>query len=324
MQQQGQQGQQQQSTTTTTTTSTTDDQYQSMMQQGMGQQAMAQQQQQQQPVHNQYAVQQHNVTQQPICPQQQAFRQPNVAQQLPTQQKIQDDISKVLQQAAQYQTQPPVPQPVKPSSKNNKASTTTTTATNTTNTSRTERYEGEKAGGRARKAAEKQGEKGVKNFEEKVALILEIFIPSCEAEKWYCMGEGYLCSDGLHVVYHKDIDRAVERPGHVPSVLPVNTRASQSAAVSGQATPWHPPQVDPEQPMHKNHREFTRYCVARGCVSSGSGRLNGCTCTEQFQRTTNAAATEILERQGFAPEMEQHDIARDRLGMRGTRRCTRD
>jgi hypothetical protein len=99
---------------------------------------------------------------------------------------------------------------------------TTTTTTQT----RTELYKGTNDGGEMRKLTEAKGELAVKQFEKDVAVMLQCFVPVRGAERWCCMQGGYLCSDGLHAVYHADIDKALSYPGHSPSVCTVNSLES--------------------------------------------------------------------------------------------------
>jgi hypothetical protein len=40
---------------------------------------------------------------------------------------------------------------------------------------------------------------------------------------WYNSFEGYMCGEGIHFLYHKDIDTAFKKPGWLPQVTWVNT-----------------------------------------------------------------------------------------------------
>lgn len=93
----------------------------------------------------------------------------------------------------------------------------------TTTTTRTETYKGSNAGGEARKKAEARGEQEIQRFEEKVQKLIRRICPCPMGAQWYNSPQGYMCAEGIHFLYHEDIDRAFKRPGWIPRVTWVNT-----------------------------------------------------------------------------------------------------
>ncbi|KAM0721649.1 hypothetical protein Q7P37_002574 [Cladosporium fusiforme] len=143
-------------------------------------------------------------------------------------------------------------------------------STFTSTTIKVERYDGANAGGVARKAAEAMGENGVQLFQHKVQTIIRGMGVCPMNWPWYNMEEGYLCAEGIHFVYHKDIDMAFERPGWVPQVTFVNTMYDPDSKITGFSSGLHPPLVDFFQPMHRAHKEYMREARNLGAVGSWS------------------------------------------------------
>jgi hypothetical protein len=109
-----------------------------------------------------------------------------------------------------------------------------------TTTTRTETYKGANAGGEARKKAEAKGEQDIQRFEEKVQKLIRRICPCPMGAPWYNGVNGYLCGEGIHYIYHKDIDKAFTQPGWLPAVTWVNTFNDPKTRCSG-LFPCRPP-----------------------------------------------------------------------------------
>ncbi|KAK5114050.1 hypothetical protein LTR85_010356 [Meristemomyces frigidus] len=118
----------------------------------------------------------------------------------------------------------------------------------------TERYDGERSGGKARKAAESKGLDELQQYEAKVETLLwdEDLCPA--GFDWFNMHGGYLCGAGNHWISHDEIDRSltatdVHESPHIESVNCVDDDGYCTAAV-------HPPHVAHHLPMHDAHRRY--------------------------------------------------------------------
>lgn len=140
---------------------------------------------------------------------------------------------------------------------NNRVSTTTTT--------RSVQYEGADAGGEAHKAAERKGPDEVRRFEDSVMQMLQNLGVCPMGFKWYNAKQGYVCAGGNHAVAHGEVDKWAKNQRHVPEILDVNTFWDDTFGFGGYGktvSNFHPPPVDPWQPMHAVHADFVRRCVA--------------------------------------------------------------
>jgi len=192
------------------------------------------------------------------------------------------------------------------------------TSTNvvTTTTTRTETYKGANAGGEARKKAEAKGEQETQRFEEKVQKLIRRICPCPAGAPWYNSPRGYMCAEGIHFLYHEDIDRAFKRPGWLPQVTWVNTTNNPDAHTSGQVFLFHPPQVAFDQPMHRVHANFARRMKREGFVFRGkerdTTRIQGCTdeCLHGLEGTDEKEVDRYLRQSGFDPNATRHALFR--------------
>jgi hypothetical protein len=136
--------------------------------------------------------------------------------------------------------------------------TSSVVTTTTTHSKKTETYSGANAGGKARKQVESKGDKEVQRFESKVQKLIKDIGVCPTGRSWYNSFEGYMCGEGIHFLYHKDIDKAFKQPGWLPQVTWVNTWGDPEAQNSGLVYSMHPPQIAFDQPMHRVHAEFFR------------------------------------------------------------------
>jgi hypothetical protein len=143
----------------------------------------------------------------------------------------------------------------------------------TTTTTRTETYKGANTGGKARKQAEAKGGKEVQRFEQRVQKLIQRICPCPMNAPWYNGVEGYLCGEGIHYLYHKDIDKAFTQPGWLPAVTWVNTFSDPEALGSGSFRIVHPPPVAYHEPMHRVHRNFMQAVrkIGRFVMQKGNG-----------------------------------------------------
>lgn len=192
----------------------------------------------------------------------------------------------------------------------------TSTSVVTTTTTRTETYKGANAGGEARKKAEAKGEQEIQRFEEKVQKLISRICPCPMGAQWYNSPEGYMCAEGIHFLYHKDIDRAFKRPGWMPQVTWVNTTNNPDVHTSGQMFLFHPPQVAFDQPMHRVHAAFARYVRQQECIFRGAERdrakRQGCTgeCFGGLKGMEEGKFDQYLRRSGFDPNATRHAMFR--------------
>jgi hypothetical protein len=210
----------------------------------------------------------------------------------PLQQVPEHDFSQLMQAA------PPV---------NTSSSVVTTTAI------RTETYKGSNAGGKARKQAEAKGEKEVQRFEEKVQKLIRRICPCPMGAQWYNGVDGYLCGEGIHFLYHKDIDKAFTQPGWLPAVTWVNTSNDPEARYSGSFHCPHPPPVAYHEPMHRVHRNFMQAARRSGLFNiqareEDSSRESGCNdeCLKGVDIVSKAEANRQLRELGFDPYATRH------------------
>jgi hypothetical protein len=176
-----------------------------------------------------------------------------------------------------------------------------------TTTTRTEKYEGANAGGKAREKAEAKGDKEVQVFERAVQKLVRRMGVCPLGQPWYNMKSGYLCAEGIHFLYHKDIDMSFERPGWIPEATYVNTFDDPSVAVSGTVHGKHPPPIDFHQPIHLTHRNFIRECLELDVVSNSHGpRSGGCECAVGLRRRSPTVNNRVLRRNGFDPDASRH------------------
>lgn len=145
----------------------------------------------------------------------------------------------------------------------------------TTTTTRTETYKGANAGGKARKQAEDKGEKEVQRFEQKVKKLIKRISPCPMNAPWYNGANGYICGEGIHYLYHKDIDKAFTQPGWLPAVIWVNTFNDPEARLSGTFCFIHPPPVAFHEPMHRVHRNFMQAVRRSRLFEAQAGKGDG-------------------------------------------------
>lgn len=192
------------------------------------------------------------------------------------------------------------------------AMTTTTTAT------RTETYKGANAGGEARKQAETRGNGEVQRFEQRVQKLIKSIGTCPSGAPWYNGVDGYLCAEGIHFLYHKDIDKAFKQPGWIPRVTWVNTLIDPEATSSGQYHITHPPPTAFDQPMHRVHRLFMSTVrrmgifVLRGIELEGL-RKKGCNdeCLRGLETQSVEETDRHLRWQGYDPNATRHAMFRD-------------
>lgn len=179
-------------------------------------------------------------------------------------------------------------------------------AVTSTTTTRTETYGDAHAGGNARKQAEASGDVEVRRFEEKVQTLITRTGACPLGRPWYNHAIGYLCAEGIHFIYHEDIDMAFERPGWLPQVTYANTFADPSFRVSGALCAVHPQPVDFHEPMHHVHRNFMRAIRESGSFdisSDYSVEELGCgdECLRGIERNSQQVRDSRLLRDGFNP-----------------------
>lgn len=187
----------------------------------------------------------------------------------------------------------------------------------TTTTTRTESHKGANAGGKARKQAEAKGEKEVQRFEQKVRKLIRSICPCPMNAPWYNGMDGYICGEGIHFLYHKDIDRAFAQPGWMPRVTWVNTINDPEARGSGTFRFVHPPPVAFHEPMHRIHRNFMQAVRRDGNFeiqasgSEGDG-LQGSGCDDECMRgidtVSKAESHRHLRENGFNPYATRHAL----------------
>jgi hypothetical protein len=190
--------------------------------------------------------------------------------------------------------------------------TSSVVSTTTTHSKKTEMYRGANAGGKARKQAESKGDHEVQRFGSKVQKLIKDTGVCPMGRPWYNSFEGYMCGEGIHFLYHKDIDMASKKPGWLPGVTWVNTWDDPEARNSGSFYAMHPPQIAFDQPMHRVHAAFLRTSRIIGCVTGDDGqekaKLQGC--TAKCFRGTGLVSGKELDRmtreQGFDPNATRH------------------
>lgn len=207
------------------------------------------------------------------------------------------------------QTPPPAKKSSKKSSKKISTTEQTTTKTTTETTTR-KRYEGDDAGGKAREAAEKKGEKEVHRFEKKVQKVIRS-IDVCPMNfPWYNTKAGYLCAEGIHFLYHKDIDMAFEKPGWLPRVTLVNSFDDPEFQTRGLLHRVHPPEIDHEQPMHRTHRRFCRK-AAKDFAFASDNKTDPCVKANCFKGAPGFDVNTInnmARGRGFDPDSGRHGM----------------
>jgi hypothetical protein len=182
----------------------------------------------------------------------------------------------------------------------------------TTHSKKTETYKGANAGGKARKEAESKGDVEVQRFESKVQKLIKDIGVCPMGRPWYNSFEGYMCGEGIHFLYHKDIDKALKKPGLLPQVTWVNTWDDPEAQSSGLFFSMHPPQIAFDQPMHRMHAEFLRTSKLMGCQtneeSKKKSKLQGCTaeCFRGAQFVPKEEVKRLSRAQGFDPNATRH------------------
>jgi hypothetical protein len=186
----------------------------------------------------------------------------------------------------------------------------------TTTTTRTETYRGANAGGEARKLAEAKGEQEVQRYEEKVQKLIRR-VGTCPSQKsWYNSVEGYICGEGIHFLYHQDIDKAFKEPGWIPRVTWVNTLDDPEAQGSGTWHLKHPPPVVFHESMHRQHREFMRVVRNMGFALLGSQaddlRRKGCddACLRGLESVSKKEGERDLRQRGYDPDATRHAMFR--------------
>jgi hypothetical protein len=184
-----------------------------------------------------------------------------------------------------------------------------------TTTTRTETYKGANAGGKARRQAEAKGEKELRSFEQKVQKLIKRICPCPMNAPWYNGVDGYICGEGIHYLYHKDIDKAFAQPGWLPPVTWVNTLKDPEARGSGTFRVVHPPLVAFHEPMHRVHRNFMQAARRDGnfeIVKSGRKRdgLQGSGCDDEclkgIDTVSKAESHRHLRENGFDPYATRH------------------
>jgi hypothetical protein len=190
--------------------------------------------------------------------------------------------------------------------------TSSVVTTTTTHSKKTETYSGTNAGGKARKQVESKGDKEVQRFESKVQKLIKDIGVCPTGRSWYNSFEGYMCGEGIHFLYHKDIDKAFKQPGWLPQVTWVNTWGNPEAQNSGLVYSMHPPQVVFDQPMHRVHAESFRSAKMMGSVqdieSKEKAKLQGCT-AECFRGATWVSREQMKRdsrARGFDPNATRH------------------
>jgi hypothetical protein len=191
--------------------------------------------------------------------------------------------------------------------------TSSTVTTTTTHSKKTETYSGANAGGKARKEAETKGDDEVQRFESKVQKLIKRIGVCPMGRPWYNSYSGYMCGEGIHFLYHEDIDRAFKRPGWIPQVTWVNTWGDPEARTSGTFVVAHPPQVAFDQPMHRVHPEFLRSIKSTGKFATStrakkSARLQGCTdeCFKGNEYLSEKQLNRNTRALGFDPNATRH------------------
>jgi hypothetical protein len=150
--------------------------------------------------------------------------------------------------------------------------TSSVVTTTTTHSKKAETYSGANAGGKARKQAESKGDVEVQRFESKVQKLIKDIGVCPMGRPWYNSFEGYMCGEGIHFLYHKDIDTAFKKPGWLPQVTWVNTWGDPEAQNLGTFYAMHPPQIAFDQPMHRVHAGFLRTSKIMGCITGDDGK----------------------------------------------------
>jgi len=183
----------------------------------------------------------------------------------------------------------------------------------TTTTTRTETYKGANAGGEARKQAEAKGEEEVQRFEKKVQKLIKRICPCPMNAPWYNGVDEYLCGEGIHYLYHKDIDKAFARPGWLLRVTWVNTFDDPEALGSGSWYAVHPPAVAFREPMHRVHKNFMQAARRSGGFvlqgDEGNGMRNsGCDdeCLRGLESVSEAESHRHLRENGYDPYATRH------------------
>jgi hypothetical protein len=190
--------------------------------------------------------------------------------------------------------------------------TSSVITTTTTHSKKTETYKGANAGGKARKEAESKGDVEVQRFESKVQKLIKDIGVCPMGRPWYNSFEGYMCGEGIHFLYHKDIDKALKKPGWLPQVTWVNTWDDPEAQNSGLFFAMHPPQIAFDQPMHRMHAEFLRTSKLMGCQtgeeSKKKSKLQGCTaeCFRGAELIPKEEVKRLSRAQGFDPNATRH------------------
>lgn len=268
-----------------------------------------QQQPMQQQTVQQQTVQQPPMQQQPIQRQPMMIPQPQISSQPPfvPLELLQADqaVTKYTTPTATISQAPPFLQAAPPSN--------TSSSVVTTTTKRTEKYKDANAGGKARNEAETKGDAEVRRFEQKVQKLIKR-VGICPLGKpWYNSLFGYICAEGIHFLWHKDIDMAFKQPGWIPQVLYVNTFYDPERLTSGTLHASHPPPVDFHQPMHRTHREFMRMVRESGAFfgrecKKGIKEQSGCDedCVEGLNIESQKDADRILRQAGFDPYATRH------------------
>lgn len=185
----------------------------------------------------------------------------------------------------------------------------------TTTTTRTETYKGANAGGEARKQAEAKGEHEIQRFEEKVQNLIRRICPCPTNAPWYNSAHGYLCGEGIHYLYHKDIDRAFKQPGWLPAVTWVNTFSDPEARYSGTFQFIHPPPVAFHEPMHRVHRKFMQAVRESELFETQASEANdfretGCNeeCLRGVDVVSKAESDRHCRENGFNPYATRHAL----------------
>jgi hypothetical protein len=190
--------------------------------------------------------------------------------------------------------------------------TSSVVTTTTTHSKKTETYKGTNAGGKARKEAESKGDVEVQRFESKVQKLIKDIGVCPMGRAWYNSFEGYMCGEGIHFLYHKDIDKALKKPGWLPQVTWVNTWDDPEAQNSGLFFAMHPPQIAFDQPMHRMHAEFLRTSKLMGCQTGDNtkkkNKLQGCTaeCFRGAEFVPKEEVKRLSRAQGFDPNATRH------------------
>lgn len=183
----------------------------------------------------------------------------------------------------------------------------------TTTTTRTEIYKGANAGGKARKQAEAKGEREVQLFEQKIWKLIKRICPCPMNAPWYNGPKVYICGEGIHYLYHKDIDKAFAQPGWLPQVTWVNIFNDPEASGSGTLHIVHPPPVAFHEPMHRVHRIFLHTARRDGTFMLVEGerdglRKSGCD-DESLRDLVSVSKTEAhrhLRQNGYNPYATRH------------------